>query len=605
VYCLYVDLFSGTFQGLEEKLDYLQKLGVNCLWLLPMLESPMKDAGFDISDFLKLRKDLLPPTLNDAEHEEQAVYFAKFLEQAHRHDIKVIFDVAINHVSVEHPWFKEALDDKPSPYKDFFHWADSDMGYPDARIIFKGIMKSNWSKAGEKYYLHRFFDHQPDLNYRNPKVLLEISKVFIHWMKIGVDGFRADAIPFVWKEHGTSCESLPQVHEVLRFFRSVLDYLRPGTLLLAEACQPPYDVVSYFGKNDECHAAYHFPLMPRIFASLATEDRYHIQHTLSPNVTPNIPSECQWFSFLRVHDELTLEMVDERERQLLHQHYCREPLWNFREGEGISARLFDLLDGDVDKILMATSINFTLLGTPILFYGDEVGKPSDTDFFTKFAAQTGIPDSRYLCRGYMDWRAIEQELDNPSSKAHRIFHEIAKMCQARRTKPVLSRGTLKFLVDVEEEGPQTFVPKPYMPESSTADATEPEVASLHTNAALFGYKRCLSKRQSTLSHSCEHDITAEPAMGEEETMLIIHNLSSRRQLVAVSELLQAPLPSCSSAEAPPPESAEPVPSRAPQAGSLGTEMPSHDCLEHPLTTVTLNATVYLQLPRFAYYWIPL
>ena len=262
VYSLYVDLFNKDFRGLTDRLDYLQDLGVNCLWLLPILDSPMRDAGFDISDYRKIRPELAGLAM-DASPEELDRIFRQFLDEAHKRGLRVIFDIATNHISDQHKWFLEARKSKDNPYRDFFIWSKDGKGFPGARIIFEGIEESNWKKDGEEYYFHRFFDFQPDLNYRNPKVLIEISRNLLFWVERGVDGFRADAIPYIWKEEGTTCENLPKTHTVVKFFRGVLEAVRPGMLLLAEACQKPHEVVKYFGNGDECNAGYHFPLMPR------------------------------------------------------------------------------------------------------------------------------------------------------------------------------------------------------------------------------------------------------------------------------------------------------------------------------------------------------
>ncbi|RLD59795.1 MAG: alpha-amylase, partial [Bacteroidetes bacterium] len=240
VYSIYVDLFNKNFQGLENKLDYLQELGVSCLWLLPILDSPGRDAGFDIKDYRKVRPDLL-------DFKPQDEVFDAFLEKAHQKGIKVLFDIAINHTSEEHPWFMESKKSKENAYRDYYIWEKDDKKYEDARIIFYGIEESNWKKEGDEYFFHRFFDFQPDLNYRNAQVLIQMTRNFLFWLKKGVDGFRADAIPYLWKEEGTDCENLPQTHNIVKFFRAVIDYVRPNTLLLAEACQKPKEVVKYFG----------------------------------------------------------------------------------------------------------------------------------------------------------------------------------------------------------------------------------------------------------------------------------------------------------------------------------------------------------------------
>ncbi|MCX7279206.1 MAG: alpha-amylase family glycosyl hydrolase, partial [Burkholderiales bacterium] len=312
----------------RDRLPYLQDLGVTCLWLLPILDSPMRDAGFDISDYTRIRSELV----GGSDAAAQAT-FAEFLAEAHRRNIRVIFDVAMNHCSDQHHWFQEARKGPDNPYRDYFIWSDTTERYKEARIIFKGMMPSNWHPLPEDpgtYFFHRFFDSQPDLNYRNPEVLLAMCRVLLFWVAQGVDGFRADAIPYLWKEEGTICENLPGTHTIIKFFRAVLDAVRPGTILLAEACQPPAEVVTYFGDSDECQAAYHFPVMPRIYLALAQGSAKPIFDTLSTTFTPDIPADCGWFSFLRCHDELTLEMVTPEERKAIHAAYCLQPEWDFR-----------------------------------------------------------------------------------------------------------------------------------------------------------------------------------------------------------------------------------------------------------------------------------
>ena len=437
VYSLYVDLFNNNFEGLIDKLDYLQDLGITCLWLLPILDSPMRDAGFDIRDYEKVRDSLV-------EAGDTEAVFDRFIHEAHKRGIYLLFDVALNHASEEHAWFKAAKDDKASPYRDYFIWSDTDTKYADARIIFKGMMNSNWSKYGSQYYFHRFFDSQPDLNYRNPKLLKDMTMMLMRWLARGVDSFRADAIPYLWKEEGTNCENLPKTHTILKLFRAAMDYMRPGSILLAEANQPPLDVANYFGEGDECLAAYHFPLMPRIYRALAEEDASSVKETLHPSFTPPIPINCQWFSFLRCHDELTLEMVSPDERQFLYNHYAKDPLWDFREGEGISARLASLLDEDPKKITLLNSILLSLLGTPVIYYGDELGKTNDRAFYEAQVKQTGYKDSRYLVRGSIDWRKAERDLKNETSLASQIFYPLKKMLSTRAKYPAFSRGTLTF-----------------------------------------------------------------------------------------------------------------------------------------------------------------
>lgn len=438
VYSLYVDLFAGDFERLTARLPYLKDLGATCLWLLPILQSPMKDAGFDISDFRKIRPELVG---GDEPSKQQA--FKAFLDKAHEQGMRVIFDIAINHASAEHKWFQEALKGPDSPYRDYFIWSDDDKRYAEARIIFKGMMESNWEKVeGQGYYFHRFFEIQPDLNFRNPDVLLDMCRSLLHWVSLGVDGFRADAVPYLWKEEGTNCENLPGTHAIVKFFRAVLDAVRPNTMILAEACQPPKDVVAYFGNSDECHAAYHFPVMPRIFLAMAEADSRPIFNSLAPSFTPKIPNDCGWFSFLRCHDELTLEMVTPDERKRIHKAYCLQPEWDFREGEGVGSRLANLLQNDPRRIALAFSISFTLLGTPVIYYGDEFAKQNDEDYQREQEALTGYKDARYRGRGPVNWEKTNAELADAGSLAAITFGTVRNMLSVRSQHPAFAGGTM-------------------------------------------------------------------------------------------------------------------------------------------------------------------
>jgi len=446
VYSLYVDLFNKDFSGLEERMDYLQQLGVNCLWLLPILESPGKDAGFDISDYRSIRPDLLGLPSNAPINEKSSV-FEKFLTKAHQKGMRVIFDIAINHTSEQHAWFLESKSSKDNPYRDYYIWADDDQGYADARIIFKGLCDSNWEKEGEQYFFHRFFEFQPDLNYRNPEVLLSMADNMLYWLKLGVDGFRADAIPYLWKEEGTDCENLPQTHLIVKFFRAALDHVRPNTLLLAEACQKPHEVVKYFGEGEECHAGYHFPLMPQMFKALNMQSSEPVSRVLSKDVTPDIPQGSQWFTFLRCHDELSLELVyvTEEDRKYIHDNYCKKPEWNFRLGQGISARLSELFDRDSKRIALAYAMMLSLPGTPVIYYGDEFGKLNDEEYYREMIALTGKDDTRFLVRGRMHWEQIEDDLNREGSYASEVFRAVSSMINTRKNYPTFGRGKLDMI----------------------------------------------------------------------------------------------------------------------------------------------------------------
>jgi maltose alpha-D-glucosyltransferase/alpha-amylase len=368
IYQLHVKAFAdsnhdgvGDFEGLTEKLDYLQDLGVNTLWLLPFYPSPGKDDGYDISDYRRINPEF--GTLRD---------FRRFMNEAHKRGLRVITELVINHTSDQHPWFRRARRARRgTDAHNWYVWSDTDQKYAGTRIIFRDTEKSNWSWDADAnaYYWHRFFAHQPDLNFDNPKVIWAIVQVMRRWLDMGVDGFRLDAIPYLCEREGTNNENLPETHEVIKKIRQELDAYAPGKLLLAEANQWPEDVNAYFGSGDECHMAYHFPLMPRIYMAIAQEDRFPIADILRQ--TPDIPDNCQWALFLRNHDELTLEMVTDVERDYLWTTYATDP--RARINLGIRRRLAPLMDNDRRKIELMNSLLFSLPGTPIIYYGDEIG----------------------------------------------------------------------------------------------------------------------------------------------------------------------------------------------------------------------------------------
>ncbi|MFZ4412786.1 MAG: alpha-amylase family glycosyl hydrolase [Bacteroidales bacterium] len=447
IYSLYVDLFNADFNGLMDKLDYLSELGVSCLWLLPVLDSPMRDAGFDIKNYQKIRTDIIGDTMLNGKDS-----FEVFLDKAKEKNIKVIFDIAINHTSEEHYWFQEAVKSKDNPYRDYYIWNKDSDKYKDARIIFYGIEESNWEKQGDEYFFHRFFDFQPDLNYRNPMVLIEMTRNFLYWLQKGVNGFRADAIPYLWKEEGTSCENLPNTHTIVKIFRTILDYVQPNTLLLAEACQPPKEVVKYFGNGDECHAGYHFPLMPQIYKALGSASKNPIIQVLDKSITPEIPSNSQWFTFLRCHDELSLELtyVSEQDRKYIHENYCKNPEWDFRLGQGISARLSELMDRNPRKIALAFSVMLTLPGTPIIYYGDEFGKLNDENYYKETIKLVGKDDTRFLVRGRIDWAQLEVELKDDKSYNAIVYKALKTQIKTRSKHKTFGRGDLHWIKTFDE-----------------------------------------------------------------------------------------------------------------------------------------------------------
>ncbi len=352
----------GDFRGMAEKLDYIKNLGVDCIWLLPFYPSPFKDDGYDISDFGSIHPDF--GTVED---------FKLLLDAAHERGLKVIADLVMNHTSDQHIWFQESRSNPDGPYRDYYVWSDDPNKYSDARIIFIDTEVSNWTfdPVAGQYFWHRFFSNQPDLNYENPAVQAEMLNVMRFWLDLGLDGFRCDAVPYLFEEEGTICENLPETHEFLAVLRRTVELEYPGKILLAEANQWPEDVVEYFGddENPEFHMAFHFPLMPRMFMAIRREDRLPIIEILER--TPPIPETAQWAIFLRNHDELTLEMVTDEERDYMYAEYAKDAMT--RRNVGIRRRLAPLLENSRRKIELMNSLLLSLPGTPVIYYGDEIG----------------------------------------------------------------------------------------------------------------------------------------------------------------------------------------------------------------------------------------
>jgi maltose alpha-D-glucosyltransferase/alpha-amylase len=351
---------TGDLKGLVSKLDYLHWLGIDCIWLLPIFQSPLRDGGYDISDYFTILPEF--GDLGD---------FVELVEEAHKRGMRVVADLVMNHTSDQHPWFQASRSDPTGPYGDYYVWSKTDIGYRDARVIFVDTEKSNWTfdPVRGEYYWHRFFGHQPDLNFENPAVQDAMLGTLRFWLELGIDGFRLDAVPYLFEEEGTNCENLPRTHEYLKRVRKEIDSDYPDRVLLAEANQWPADVVQYFGESDECHMAFHFPLMPRIFMSVRREQRYPISEILSQ--TPAIPDGCQWGIFLRNHDELTLEMVTDEERDYMYTEYAQDP--RMKANIGIRRRLAPLLENSRDQMELFTALLLSLPGSPVLYYGDEIG----------------------------------------------------------------------------------------------------------------------------------------------------------------------------------------------------------------------------------------
>ena len=354
---------TGDLLGLGEKLDYLQWLGVDCIWLPPFFKSPLRDGGYDVSDYV----DVLPEfgTLGD---------FVQFVDAAHERGIRVIIDFVMNHTSDQHPWFQASRTDPEGPYGEFYVWADTDEGYPGARIIFVDTETSNWTfdPVRKQYFWHRFFSHQPDLNFENPQVQEAVIQALKFWLDLGIDGFRLDAVPYLFEAEGTNCENLPATHDFLRRVRKEIDAEYPDRVLLCEANQWPSDVVEYFGdpvSGDECQMAFHFPVMPRLFMGVRRESRYPISEIMAQ--TPAIPDNCQWGIFLRNHDELTLEMVTDEDRDYMWGEYAKDP--RMKANIGIRRRLASLLENDRNQLELFTALLLSLPGSPVLYYGDEIG----------------------------------------------------------------------------------------------------------------------------------------------------------------------------------------------------------------------------------------
>ncbi|MEO0458853.1 MAG: maltose alpha-D-glucosyltransferase, partial [Cyanobacteria bacterium P01_A01_bin.114] len=351
----------GDFQGLTAKLDYLQELGVTAVWVLPFFPSPLRDDGYDISDYTSVNP--IYGTLEDFQH---------FLDAAHQRDIRVVIELIVNHTSDQHPWFQRARRaPKASSERDFYVWSDTPEKYKDARIIFQDFETSNWSwdPVAKAYYWHRFYSHQPDLNYDNPAVQQAVFDVLDFWLSMGVDGLRMDAVPYLYEREGSNCENLPETHAFLKKMRRYVDERYEGRMLLAEANQWPEDAAAYYGDGDECHMNFHFPLMPRLFMALRMEDNFPIIDILQQ--TPEIPDNCQWGIFLRNHDELTLEMVTDEDRDYMYRVYAQDP--EMRLNLGIRRRLVPLLENDRRQIELLNSLLLSLPGTPVLYYGDEIG----------------------------------------------------------------------------------------------------------------------------------------------------------------------------------------------------------------------------------------
>jgi maltose alpha-D-glucosyltransferase / alpha-amylase len=438
----------GDFRGLTARLDYLRDLGVTCLWILPMYPSPLRDDGYDIADFYGIH-----PAYGTVED------FQKFMDAAHERGLRVIADLVMNHTSDQHPWFQASRSDPASPYRDYYVWSDTDTRYKDARIIFTDTEKSNWTwdPVAKAYYWHRFFSHQPDLNWDNPAVTAAMLDVMRFWLDRGLDGFRCDAVPYLIEREGTSCENLPETHTILKEFRRVIDLEYGGSrVLLAEANQWPEDVRPYFGDGDEFHMAFHFPLMPRLYMAVRRADRLPVTDIFTH--TPPIPPACQWCVFLRNHDELTLEMVTHEERDYMYYAYASDPAMKLNLG--IRRRLAPLMDNDRRRVDLLNCLLLTLPGSPIIYYGDEIGMGDNiylgdrngvrtpmqwsgdrnAGFSSAEPAQLYLPVVTDPVYGYQAVNVAVQEKAEFSP-----LNTLKRLIAARRTAPAFGRGTIEFL----------------------------------------------------------------------------------------------------------------------------------------------------------------
>jgi maltose alpha-D-glucosyltransferase/alpha-amylase len=442
---------TGDLKGLTAKLDYLQWLGIDCIWLPPFFKSPLRDGGYDVSDYT----DVMPEfgDLGD---------FVDFVEQAHARGIRVVIDFVVNHTSDQHPWFQASRSDPDGPYGDYYVWADDDKQFSDARIIFVDTEVSNWTfdPVRKQYFWHRFFSHQPDLNYDNPQVQEEILAALRFWLDMAIDGFRLDAVPYLFQREGTSCENLPETHAFLKRVRKMVDTEYPDTVLLAEANQWPADVVEYFGDpatgGDECHMAFHFPVMPRIFMAVRRESRYPVSEIMAQ--TPQIPSGCQWGIFLRNHDELTLEMVTDEDRDYMYSEYAKDP--RMKANVGIRRRLAPLLENDRRQIELFTALLLSLPGSPVLYYGDEIGMGDNIWLGDRDGVRTPMqwtpdrnagfsscdPGRLYLptimdaVYGYQSTN-VEAQMSSSSS----LLHWMKRMLEIRRQNPAFGVGSYREL----------------------------------------------------------------------------------------------------------------------------------------------------------------
>jgi len=437
----------GDFAGLTQRLDYLQDLGITAIWLLPFYPSPLRDDGYDIADYASVH-----PSYGSLED------FKTFLTAAHDRGMRVIIEMVLNHTSDQHPWFKEARSSRENPKRDWYVWSETDSRYEGVPIIFVDTETSNWAwdPISKSYYWHRFFSHQPDLNFDNPAVVEALWDIMKFWLNLGVDGFRFDAVPYLVEREGTSCASLPETHAIIRCLRKRLDQAYPGRMLLAEVNNWPVDIRAYFGDGDEFHAAFHFPLMPRMFMSVKLEDRKPIIDILEQ--MSELPDTCQWFIFLRNHDELTLEMVTDIERDYMYDEYAMDK--TMRINRGIRRRLAPMMDNDRRRIELLNGLLMSMPGTPIVYYGDEIGMGDNIYLGDRNGVRTPMqwngernagfsnadPERLYspvISNAVYGYQAIN--VDSQKRSDHSLLRWMKSLIQLRNSFQVFGRGSIQFL----------------------------------------------------------------------------------------------------------------------------------------------------------------
>jgi maltose alpha-D-glucosyltransferase / alpha-amylase len=437
----------GDFVGLTQRLDYLQDLGITAIWLLPFFPSPLRDDGYDIADYTSVHASY--GSLED---------FKAFLLAAHNRGMRIIIEMVLNHTSDQHPWFKESRSSRENPKRDWYVWSQTDLRYEGVGIIFVDTETSNWAwdPISKSYYWHRFFSHQPDLNFDNPAVLEAFWEIMSFWLDLGIDGFRFDAVPYLVEREGTTCENLPETHAIIRDLRKRLDLAYPGKMLLAEANNWPVNVRAYFGDGDEFHTAFHFPLMPRMFMSVKLEDRKPIIDIFEQ--TPEIPDNCQWCIFLRNHDELTLEMVTDIERDYMYDEYAMDK--TMRINRGIRRRLAPMMDNDRRRIELLNGLLMSMPGTPIVYYGDEIGMgdniylgdrngvrtPMQWNGDANAGFSTADPERLYspvISNAVYGYQGVNVESQKRSE--HSILRWMKSLIKLRNSFQVFGRGSIQFL----------------------------------------------------------------------------------------------------------------------------------------------------------------